>query len=226
MDRIRNQSVMRNKLLVEKLYIRKNTIINSHEVRSTLITLIIAVIILALISTPAMAISKSDLLSFYKSQSGSTSSMAISESELISSYKSQSGSSPKPMISPTPVTPNPSTPSEISSFQRLVMPIPTSSSVNLYFPSRFSSLSGRLIVSPTPPSTTGDSSAYIRCPPGIPVGPLTRTWCTCMCYIDATTGEVFDADCMDSEGNSYPIGVDRFGNYYLVKPGCQCTWAE
>jgi len=47
-----------------------------------------------------------------------------------------------------------------------------------------------------------------------------------MCYIDTTTGEVFDADCMDSEGNSYPIGVDRFGNYYLVKPGCQCTWAE
>jgi hypothetical protein len=172
-------------------------------------TIIIAVIILALISASAMAISKSDLISSFKSQSGSSLS--------------------KPMISPTPTDPIPSTPSEVSPFPSWAIPTPIPSSGKSYFPSWFSPSSGKPIVSPTPtlnPSRTGDSSAYIRCPPGIPVGPLTRTWCTCMSYINATTGEVFDDDCRDSEGNPYPIGVDRLGKYYLVKPGCPCTWAE
>jgi len=179
-----------------------------HE--STVRILIIAVVILALVSASATAVSKSDL---------------------ISSYKSQSGTPPsKPMISPTPTALIPSTPSEISSFPIWAMPTPIPSSGNSYFPSWFSPSSGEPIVSPTPtpnsPSATGDSSAYIRCSPGIPVGPLTRTWCTCMSYVNATTGEVFDADCRDSKGNPYPIGVDRLGNYYLVKPGCPCNWVE
>ena len=178
---------------------------------SSVRVLIITVILLALISASAMAISKSDLISSYKSQSGSSASS-------------------KSMNYPTPVAPNPSTQSEISLFPSWAIPTPISSSGNSYVPSWFSPSSRKPIVSPTPtpssPSRTGDSSAYIRCPPEIPVGPLTRTWCTCMSYINATTGEVFDADCRDSEGNPYPIGVDRLGDYYLVKPGCPCTWAE
>jgi len=157
--------------------------------RSTLITLTIAVIILTLISTSAMAISKSDL---------------------ISSYKSQSGSSLKPMISPTPAAPIPSTPSEISSFQRLVMPTPTSSSGNLYLLSRFSSSSGKLTVSPTPtptptPTPVSTVSVLNTCPPDIPIGELHFGRIR---YTDGTyLYNVFDDD----------------GTRWRVGEGCSCT---
>jgi len=182
--------------------------------------LIIGAVILALISASAMATSKSDLFVSYKSQSSS------------GLNKLNSTDIPfKPIVIPTwaPLTPQKSE-SSFAQSPDLAMPTPIPSSGNSYFPYWFSPSSGKPIVSPTPnpnpPSTTGDSSAYIRCPPGIPVGPLTRTWCTCMSYINATTGDIFDADCRDSKGNPYPIGVDRLGNHYLVKPGCPCTWAE
>jgi hypothetical protein len=84
-------------------------------------------------------------------------------------------------------------------------------------------------VSPTPTSSPSSSTscAYASCPPAVPVGYLQHTFCRCMSYKNAITGEVSGQDCINFETEEpCPIGMDALGNSYLVKPGCTARWAD
>ena len=120
--------------------------------------LIIGVLILALVSASAMAISKSDLLASYKSQSGNIPS--------------------KPIGSPTWTYPTPGIPSSdaIEPIPTWTIPTPVPSSEKSYFPSWFipsSQVSPSIYPTPTPtPTPVSTPSVLNTCPPDIPIDEL------------------------------------------------------
>jgi hypothetical protein len=200
--------------------------------------LIISAIILALVSTSTMAISKSDLISSYKVQPGASYNKSNC-TDLIS----------KPIIIPTWTSPTPlALPSDGESVPVWVIPTRVPSSGESYFPpwfmpsfweipsknnTPFTRPSIYPTTTPTPPpaptATPLPSSGcgYASCPPGKPVRYLIHTWCKCMSYRNVETGEVVGADCINPDtGQSYPIGMDALGTAYLVKPGCPTPWAD
>jgi len=163
---------------------------------STIRMLTIAIIILAMVPASAMAISKSDL---------------------ISSYQSQSGSSPsKTTISPPPIAPESTTPSA------WVTPTPVPSSGKSLFPSWFVPSSWEIpsksntpftrpniypTPTPTPtPSPAPTPHALKTCPPDVPVG------------------ELHFLDRMRSTGGTYQYGaVDDAGEQFRIGRGCSCN---
>jgi hypothetical protein len=182
---------------------------------STVRMLIIGMVVLALISASAMAISKSDL---------------------ISSYKSQSGSSPsKPMISPTSPSPASTIPSA------WVTPTPVPSSGKSLFPSWFVPSSWEIpsksntpftrpTIYPTPTPTPTPSPAPTphvlkTCPPDLPVGELHfNDW---MRYTDANNPGVYLYEAVDDSGQYFRVGrgcpcnctyYERFGDEELKRP--------
>jgi hypothetical protein len=177
---------------------------------STVRMLIIGIVILAPISASAMAISKSDLISSYQSQSGP-------------GYTKPVGSDTSSKPTTSPAWPSP-TPTPVPSRGRSLFPSWFSPSPRL---SPFDNVSPYVkpAVYPTPTISTEDTGGYIPCPPAVPVGSLTPCFCSCMSYKNAVTGEVSNTGCINPETeHSYPIAVDILGNAYLIKPGCTARW--
>jgi hypothetical protein len=191
--------------------------------------LIIGVLVLALVAAPATAISKSDLLSYYKSHP------APGPNKIIGT---EVGS--RPVVIPTGASPTPGTPSPVSGQMSptWVVPTPVPSTAGSNNPSWFLSPSWMIpwksdssymqpAVTPTTTPSSPTGCAYASCPPAVPVGYLQQTLCRCMAYRNVETGEVVGEECINPEtGFSYPVGMDALGNSYIVKPGCQAKWAD
>jgi hypothetical protein len=177
---------------------------------------IIGALILALVSASAMAISKSDLIAFHKMQVAPDSDFFV-------------------IINFTTILPTPTPTPDIPSMWAVPTPAPSPGLPSWFNPSYslIPWMSSYPPITPTPTPTPGSSSstssgcAYASCPPAVPVGYLQHTFCRCMAYKNAITGEVVGEDCINPEtGFSYPIGMDALGNAYLVKPGCTARWAD
>jgi len=185
--------------------------------------LIGVIVILVIVCSPVLAISKSSLMAFYKGQVCEGQCMPDTYGVMSISYTT---------IPPTP-TPTPYVPSWVG-------PTSNPTSENSLCPSwvlspawmipwKSDSSSIKPTITPTPTNTPSSSTgcAYASCPPAVPVGYLHHTFCMCMAYKNAVTGEVGGEECINPEtGRSYPIGMDALGNCYLVKPGCQAQWAD
>jgi hypothetical protein len=179
--------------------------------------LIIGAIVLALVSTSAMAISKSELIAFHKTKIDPE--HTSSNFSVIINF-----TTPSPTPTPTPYIP---------SVWALPTPVPSSGVPSWFIPS-YSLIPWKVSyppVTPAPAQTVTPSSstgcAYASCPPAVPVGYLHHTFCRCMSYKNAITGEVSGQECINPEtGEYYPIGMDALGNSYIVKPGCTARWAD
>jgi hypothetical protein len=190
--------------------------------------ILIFLFLTAIICIPAMGISKSDLIAFYKDQP-----FPDQGTPETSANFSVSISFSHPTTLPTP-TPTPYVASWGSP-----TPIPTSG--NSSFPSWILSPSWMIpwksdsslikpIVTPTPTSPPSSPTSYTyppSCPPAVPIRYLEHTWCSCMAYRNEITGEVVGEECINPDtGQRYPIGKDALGNLYIVKPGCPIKWID
>ena len=141
--------------------------------------------ILAIVCSPVLAISKGDLISYYRTE----------PSSLFRSYNSDT---PYQIIEEKSAQ---FTPKELPTPQPNVMPFPK------WPDSRFL----KPFSKPSIPSSPKSYSNTQICPPAVPTSPLYHIMAICS---DPETGE------------HYAMGSDLHGNVYIVKPGCQCTWAE
>jgi hypothetical protein len=147
-------------------------------------------VIFVILCSPALAVSKSDLITYYRTNPES----------LFTTTPEKPIPSTIPTVTPTP---QPTTPSSY------LWPFPE-------FLNPFSKPS-----SPLSPIAKPSLIPQMKsCPPAVPLRPLYHVMVYCSCSPDAT------CDCVNPEtGEHYPIGSDGKGNTYIVKPGCQCTWA-
>jgi hypothetical protein len=176
--------------------------------RHVLKLLIISTLFIIILSTSAMAYSRSSMLSHYKPQPAESQNK-FNTTENISNLFVDTTSVPSPGKSNLPSRFNYS--SSIT-FKRNKIPSPEP------------------IVSPSPTSIPSPSNGdYMgSCPTDVPVGELHHCLCVCSGYKNTTTGETFGGEgCINPEtGWYYPIGRDALGNSYVVKPGCQAKWAD
>jgi hypothetical protein len=158
--------------------------------RTTLRLLIIGAIVLALVSTSTVAISKSDLLSYYQSQpgAGQNKSMVIPPwAPLTPQIPSKETIEPVPtMVIPTFSIPSFETPSHPSWFNT---------------DNPFPKFIAKPIQPLFPEEDTGD---YLACPPYIPVGEL------------HFTQGIFHVP----HGENYHIATDDAGVTFVIKEGC------
>jgi len=165
-------------------------------------------VIFAILFSPVLAISKLDLIAFYKGEPAPD----MKPSVFIHNF-----TTPLPTPTPTPYIPS-----------AWAIPTPVPSSAKSLFPSWFISPSVKPTVSPTPISPPSSSTSYPpSCPPAIPIRYLEHTWCECMAYRNVITGEVVGEECINPDtGQRYPIGKDALGNLYIVKPECPIKWID
>jgi len=150
------------------------------------------IVILAIVCSPVLAISKSDLISYYRAQP-----MSLYDSEISVSYDQ--------MIQ-----------DKSTETQPTVMPFPKWPDSTFLKPFPKPGIPSSPIVKPSM------SPGTKICPPAVPARPLYHVMVYCGC-----TQENPNCDCVNPEtGEHYPIGGDLHGNTYIVKPGCQCTWAD
>lgn len=166
-------------------------------------------VIFAILFSPVLAISKLDLIALYKGESAPDMKPTV----FIHDF-----TTPSPTPTPTPYIPS-----------AWAIPTPFPSPVKSYFPSWFVKSTVKPTITPTPTDASStsyeDTGGYIPCPPGVPVGELIQSFGMCVAYTNSA-GDIIHGGCINPEtGYSYPIGIDALGNSYLVKPGCQCTWA-
>lgn len=140
--------------------------------------------------------------------------LAVSKLELIARYKSEMVPVTNPMVIninyttplPTP-TPTPYMPSGF-----------TKPSPNWPYPDFLTPFSKPSIPS-SPLTKPGVTTDYVTCPPFVPVGKLHGLMVYLSCFtepcdfINPVTGE------------HYRMATDDMGTKFLVKEGCQCTWA-
>jgi hypothetical protein len=165
--------------------------------RNTIRVLIIGILVLALVSASAMAISKSDLLASYTSQSGNIPS--------------------KPIVSPTWTYPTPETPSSdvVEPIPTWTIPTPVPSSGKSYFPSWFtpsSRVTPSIYPTPTPTPTPAPTPSVLKtCPPDVPVGVL--HFYDRMRYTDGT----YLYGAVDDSGAEFRVGKGC---------SCNCTYYD
>jgi hypothetical protein len=142
--------------------------------------------------------------------------LAISASEMISSHRTGS-----PSLISLPDRYPPITPTAVPSPHPTVTPFPTRdfSSVLDLFANR-SFFMNPTIVPRAPPTQVRPGTGMYTCPPDIPVGKLEHCKCSCTCFVGYECN-CYDP----TTGLPYPLGTDRAGRTYLVKEGCPATWA-
>ena len=161
--------------------------------------LITGMIMLAMICSPAIAINKSDLISYYQAHP-------------VSAYDSDNSVSYDQMIQ--------NKPTEISSKfipkpQVTILPIPKWVNSSIFQPVSKPDVPSSPLIKP------GIRSGYVTCPPFIPVGKLHRLMVYCSCF-----QETEGCDCVNSNtGEHYPLATDDMGTKFLVKEGCPASWA-
>ncbi len=172
--------------------------------------LIVSIFILAIVCTPVLAISASDLISSHRT--GSSSAITIPTRF--------------PFTIPTTI-PTPhltSTPTATPTIRTTIAPLPTRDFAREFFdifsnrtPFTIPTIGPRMTPVPVRPQSTSRV-----CPPNIPTGALSHCLCSCVCF------EGMDcSDCVDPEtGWSYPMGMDKYGKTWIVKPGCPAIWGD
>ena len=147
----------------------------------------------------------------------SASAMAISKSDLISSYKSQSGSSPsKPIGSPTSPSRASATPSV------WVTPTPVPSSGKSFFPSWFVPSSWEIPSKENTPFTR--PNIYPTPTPAPTPSPAPTPHVLKTCPPDVPVGELHFLDRMRSTDGTYQYGaVDDAGEQFRIGRGCLCN---
>ncbi|MBP1929988.1 hypothetical protein J2741_002584 [Methanolinea mesophila] len=171
--------------------------------------LIVSIFILAIVITPVLAVSASDLIA--KHQTGSSFAITIPTRFFTVS----------PTEVPTPLVTG--TLTAVPSPRITLTPYPTRNVSSL-----FDLFQGRSIftiptIGPRPTPSPGiPHDRTLTCPPDKPVGELHHCLCTCVCFVGEDCSW-----CVDPEtGYTYPFGVDDAGREFIIKPGCNAKWAD
>jgi hypothetical protein len=143
--------------------------------------------------------------------------LAISASELISSHRAGSSSFiniPTRIPSGTPTaTPTP---------QATITPLPTQDISSIF--DLFKNKGNFVIPTIVPRITISPhkiTERTLTCPPEKPVGELSPSKSTCLCF------EGFECGCYDPQtGLPYLMGTDKLGRTFIVKEGCSAKWAN
>jgi hypothetical protein len=173
-----------------------------------ILSLVTGIVILAIMCSPVMAISKSDLMAYYRTNPSSL------------------FDTPKLPDTPAPTT----TPTVLPTPQPTALPFPKWPDQSFLKPFGKPDIPSSPIVKPTitpAPTPAARFSAFVPCPPYIPIGKLHACLCECVLFRNDTTGEVIGSDCINpATGYSYPIASDDMGTTFIVKEGCPAIWAD
>lgn len=182
------------------------------------------IVILALLYSPVLAISKGELMAFHKSQV-----CPEGKCNPTSPISDISYTTPLPTPTPTPYIPSWAGPAPVTPSGKSFFPSWFSPSWMIPWKNASSLITPVITPVPTPTPSASNRCTYPSCPPAEPAGWLEPATCNCTPGtrdIGQAVVEVFGDECIDPEtGQSYPIGIDTQGNCYVVKPGCVLTWA-
>jgi hypothetical protein len=161
-------------------------------------SLIMGIIIVSIMCSSALAISKSDLISNYRTGPSSLYSTYNSDTsyQIIKEKSAQF------------------TPAALPTAQPNVMPFPK------WPDSTFLQPFSKPSTPPTSPHERRGFAEWQYCPPAVPTNPLYHIQAYCSCFKEDP-----NCGCIDPvTGEHYKMASDLFGNVYVVKPDCQCSW--